>query len=472
MDIIEERYRMDYQAGSGGFGTLYKGYDMHLEREVAIKIVSSVDDREAMVLRELDHKGLPRIYDICRGVDKTYLIMEWVPGTDLEKYIETNGSMEERMVIEIAKELLEILRYLHGLNRQVIYQDLKPANIMIMPNGHIKLVDFGTAFLDSHGDERIVVAGTVGYGAPEQRGIHGARYADERSDIYSWGACVYSLISGRSLNKPPYTMDKPRRVCPQISHGLEKIILKATHRDPERRYRNVSEIVNALNHIHYVDGAYRFAFATAMVAFVLPFVLSWIWGIHSGVFSGIEKVFGLAISNGRTGPYSGMFGLDRSELFKTLISGSSWVTYGGFNDSLCKITGIIMISLAWMFWGLKSISRGKTVKVRKSVYLSEKKSPGLWLCVLLIGIIFGYGLNATTDGAMAYAAEKETTLPVNIIEENGMRTIVRTDAVYYPSGNIMLEIPEQALSDAGEKKLRISLYSGGRETATRTFLMR
>ena len=151
MEMLCGRYRIGSLAGQGGFGSVYRGYDESMERDVAIKVVEGIGDREARILKSLDHKGLPRLYDIYRDRDHTYMIMEWIEGIDLERYITTRGAMSEKKAANIGTELLKILNYLHSLRPAVIYQDLKPANIMLMPDGHIKLIDFGTALFCRRG---------------------------------------------------------------------------------------------------------------------------------------------------------------------------------------------------------------------------------------------------------------------------------------------------------------------------------
>lgn len=471
MKMIDGRYRILQPAGSGGFGTLYRGYDMRLKRNVAIKTESDMNDSEAMILRQLDHKGLPRIYDVCMYEGHLCLIMEWVPGTNLEDYLEHNGPMEEQQALRIGTELLEVLTYLHGQKEPIVYQDLKPANIMLMPDGHIKLVDFGTAFTDRFDDTVKIYAGTAGYAAPEQRGLLGLRFADERSDIYSWGACMYSLVSGKSLNKPPYTMTRPRQACPQLSYGLERIILKAVERNPGKRYGNVSELQQALKSIRATDLVYRGLFAAAVAAAFAPLAIFGAVGLKSGVFAGMEKVFMAALEAGCSVGDSQLPAIFSSRFWNFFLDGGNWLRYGGFTDTLCKVSGLMAISAAWLFGILHMLTLGRTARVRRSVFLSEKRYPGLWLCILLAGVIFGFSINGSMAGASVMAAERGEVLPVNIVEENGMRTVVRSDAEITADGNIVLEIPERALAGEGEKKLSLQLIKEDGSVESRTFVM-
>ena len=421
MKLINGHIRVETHAGSGGFGDVYRGYDERMERYVAIKIIDGICTSEKEVLRKLDHKGLPRLYDIYNDDNKTVLIMEWIEGINLEQYIADHGPVSEEEAIGIGVQLLDILEYLHGLSPAIVYQDLKPANIMITPSGFIKLVDFGTAIHLNYGDDVARLAGTVGYGSPEQRGLCGERRASVRSDIYSWGAVMYSLLSGQMLNKPPYTMTKIRYICPQISWGLSHVLSRATKRNESERYVNVAELKRALGSGSVVDVIYRCGYVLAAMIIVIPFILAWYAGIRGDAFT-VWK--GYIFSAWRMHELGGIYRFDE----KTL-----------------KLTGYVLVTGAWMILGLRLMQHRKFLRIKKSVYLSTRKYSGLWVGTMMAGIIIGYGIWGDVNTLETYAAQKP--LPVSICNANGDHVLVAYNAKYNLDGELRLCIDEDVIND-------------------------
>ena len=429
MKMIAGRYRIDGLAGEGGFGKVYRGYDESMERNVAIKVVETVGDREAYVLRSLDHKGLPRLYDLIREGTNTFMVMEWIEGTDLERYITSHGPLHEKRAVKIGLELLKILEYLHGLHPAVIYQDLKPSNIMLLPDGHIKLVDFGTALAVSYGDEALNLAGTVGYGSPEQRGLRTPRHAGVRSDIYSWGAVMYSLISGRMLNKPPYTMDRIRVAAPNISYGLARVISRAVSRNEEDRYASASDVRRAILNSGYTDLAFRLGFMFLMGISAFPFLCAWYTAYSDGCFGILENA----------------------------------ILHGGSGNALSdlKVTrdlGLMLVTGGCMAAVFRRIQLRRFIHVNRSVFLSARRYPGLWMGALLAGIILGTGVGGLFSAPVSYASElpeTEKILPVSIELENGEKRLIRYDSPYSPGGDLKFVIDRETLEKLGNGKLTV-----------------
>ncbi len=260
--------------GRGGEGCVYLARDEDLQRLVAIKeIHSAARDtesekelmREADVLQRLRHPMLPVIYDLL-WEDGWYLVMEYVQGVTLGDYIRRNGCVQEEQARDWASQLLDILTYLHTRKTPVIYRDLKPDNIMVCPDGRLKLVDFGAALRKSFGGRKEhIMAATPGYAAPEQFGralagdfaqgtgeaAAGERarregYADERSDIYAFGKVLYYIVTGADPARPPYTSRSIRDYQPMLSDGLERVIRKCIEEEPAARYASAQETAGAL----------------------------------------------------------------------------------------------------------------------------------------------------------------------------------------------------------------------------------
>lgn len=429
MEKICGRYRVGSLAGQGGFGSVYRGYDESMERDVAIKVVESIGDHEAVILKSLDHKGLPRLYDIYRDRDHTYMIMEWIEGIDLERYITTRGAMSEKKAANIGLELLKILDYLHNLRPAVVYQDLKPANIMLMPDGHIKLVDFGTALVMNYGDEAQNLAGTVGYGAPEQRGLCGTRHAGVQSDVYAWGAVMYSCLSGRMLNKPPYTMDRLRVAAPGVSYGMAHVITTAVSRNERDRYQSMRDVMEALRMRRYRDILYKLGFMAVMCMLIVPFMLTWYMAMADGMFGAAE-----AMIAGRRLPETAGKGIYMRDL------------------------GLLLVTGGIMLWTFRKFQAKRFIRVDRSIYLSARRYPGLWMGALLAGVIFGAGLGSG-GVPVSYAEELEDTdriLPVSIADEYGNRMLLRYDAAYTPEGDLRLIIDREILQDKGDGCLTLA----------------
>lgn len=243
---MEKKYIGKYTVlrllGSGGEGKVYLARDEHLGRMAAVKQIGQ-NIQEADCLKKLKHPMLPVVYELLQdGV--WYLVMEYIQGITLHDYIVRNGHVQERQACVWGQQLLDVMEYLHTRKTPVIYRDLKPDNIMVCPDGHLRLVDFGAAAMRNYGvQDKGLMAVTQGYGAPEQLGRNGqGAYADERSDIYAFGKVMYYMLTGADPSKPPYTTLPIRDYQPLVSGRMECIIRKCIEDDPARRYQ-MAEVV-------------------------------------------------------------------------------------------------------------------------------------------------------------------------------------------------------------------------------------
>lgn len=453
--LLGERYTIEELAAGGGFGDVYRGYDSRMCRPVAVKVVRSLGDKEADVMIRLEHKGLPSLYDVIRGNDVTVMVMEWIPGVDLEKYIEKNGSLSEKSAAGIGRELLEILTFLHEHHPMIVYQDLKPSNIMLMPDGHIKLVDFGTALVMDYGDEEAILAGTVGYGAPEQRGITGIRHASAASDLYAWGAVMYSCLSGILLNKPPYTMKKIRTVVPGISYGMSSVITKCTRRNERDRFHDARSVSRHLVRGNLINAACKTLFSALFILCIVPFLWVWYRMYREGDFALMDRRFHTAIWLLKTGTEIKAANIART--LKYLLA----------NDALAKNCGIMMLTAAWMFGGLKLIQNRKYIKLKRSIYLSSRKYPGLWIPTLIAGIVFGYGIGGNMSASVSMAEEldeeispRAEALPINLVDEEGNKLLLKYGAPYEPDGDIRIQIGRDVFDECESGYLKIEYVPG------------
>jgi serine/threonine protein kinase/tetratricopeptide (TPR) repeat protein len=260
-------YRIVEQIGAGWMGEVYQAHDQHLDRDVAIKILPPAilaDEiqrkqfrREALLLAKLNHPYIETIYEFGHEDGVDFSVMELIPGKSLAAILK-EGALPEKVVLRLGAQFLEGLFAAH--QQGVIHRDLKPANLFVTPEGRIKILDFGLAKLvhpENAADltrsitiDTGTISGTVPYMAPEQ--LRGEA-ADVRGDIYSAGAVLYEIATGRRpfpqtqgpqlmgaiLHEPPTA---PRAVNPQISAGLESGILKALEKVPSQRYQSAAEL--------------------------------------------------------------------------------------------------------------------------------------------------------------------------------------------------------------------------------------
>jgi eukaryotic-like serine/threonine-protein kinase len=243
-------------------GAVYRARDLHfsnVEKSVAVKeMVNQGRDpvlrdtvvrnfeREANILATLTHPGIPRIYDYFTHNERSYLILEFIDGKDLEALLEESKSFfSESQVIAWALELCDVLHYLHTHKpEQIIFRDMKPSNIMINQHNHVVLIDFGIAKPFELGPKGTMI-GTEGYSPPEQyRGE-----ATHLADIYALGATMHHLLTRRDprLEAPFSFSERPiRELNPDVSPELEAIINTAIHYNPENRFPSALEMKEAL----------------------------------------------------------------------------------------------------------------------------------------------------------------------------------------------------------------------------------
>lgn len=283
--IIENKYEILKRIGKGGMSEVYLAMDRNLNKQWAVKeIKKKARDKnnevviqsaiaEANMMKKLDHPCLPRIVDIIDRKNVIYVVMDYIEGEPLSKILEKYGAQPQETVIEWAKELAGVLEYLHMQDPPIIYRDMKPANVMLQPNGHIKLIDFGIAReYKEQNVEDTVSLGTKGYAAPEQFG--GKGQTDPRTDIYCLGVTLYHLVTGQNPCEPPYELYPIRHWKPELSAGLESIILKCTQMNPQDRYSSCAELLYALQHYEEEDEAYKKQLKRKLKIFVGTLVAS------------------------------------------------------------------------------------------------------------------------------------------------------------------------------------------------------
>ena len=260
--FLADRYEIIAKVGAGGMSDVYKAKDHILGRFVAIKVLKQEysEDRnfvtkfriEAQSAAGLEHPNIVNIYDVGNADDMYFIVMEYVEGITLKTYIEKKGQLSFKEAESIAIQVARGIEAAH--NKNIIHRDIKPQNIIISTEGKVKVTDFGIAKAASTNTISSDVMGSVHYVSPEQ-----ARngYVDARSDIYSLGIVMYEMITGRvpfdgdttvsvAIQHLQEEMTAPSVYAPNVPISCEKIILKCTQKNQDRRYQNIADLLTDL----------------------------------------------------------------------------------------------------------------------------------------------------------------------------------------------------------------------------------
>ena len=280
--VLDGKYEILKEIGRGGMSIVYLARDNRLNKQWAVKEMKNDGskstetllkglEREANILKNVDHPVLPRIVDIINSRGTIYVVMDFIEGTNLGDVLKSEGAQSQEDVIDWGRQLASALDYLHSMDPPIIYRDMKPANVMLKPEGGVKLIDFGTAkeyTIENNADTTAL--GTRGYAAPEQFGDaqgRGIYNTDARTDIYNLGATLYHMVTGMNPCEPPYEIKPIRQWNSSLSTGLEQIILKCTQANPNDRYQSCSELLYALDHYTELDDSYKKANKKKVILF-------------------------------------------------------------------------------------------------------------------------------------------------------------------------------------------------------------
>ena len=258
--MLDNRYEILERIGTGGMAVVYKAKCHRLNRLVAIKILKSdlaqdEDFRrrfnaESQAVAQLSHPNIVSVYDVSRGGDIEYIVMELIDGITLKQYMEKRGQLNWRESLHFITQIMRGLSHAHS--RGIVHRDIKPQNVMVLRDGSVKVADFGIACLENAAQTLTQEAlGSVHYISPEQ--ARGDRI-DARSDIYSAGVVLYEMLTGRlpfegdsavsvaiqHLSSIPLA---PREINPEIPEQLELICMKAMAPDLENRYASADAMI-------------------------------------------------------------------------------------------------------------------------------------------------------------------------------------------------------------------------------------
>lgn len=422
--ILCNKYEILRPIAEGGMGVVYLVKDLHLNKLAAVKVSKnpgSRSEREAVfgemeVLKSLSHPALPSIIDFFEEGGNFCLVMEYIEGITLEQYLRKFVRAQVHQAIRWAVELTEVLGYLHGQNPPVIYRDLKPANIMIRPDGKLCLVDFGAAFVTACGQERgQLMMGTAGYSAPEQ---WQSGKAGKTSDIYGLGAVLHEMLTG-SCPQKVFSEKRPvREFDRSIPRELEKVVSVCTRKRPCERYQSMEQLRRALlgyqrrgrsrERVFSIrQGIANLLLATAVIRTFLPFCQ----GVKVSEFPF---------------PY---------------------------------------LEQPFLFWGAALLYRllfmrnpekhRALLKQEKSVFLTEKKFSGIYVSGILLVLFWG-SLFFLEEAQMQVSAEEKTeVLWVEMRDEKNRKLLLKEGTVYQAGECVRFEVPADRMPE-GEVALRLT----------------
>ena len=259
--MLSGRYEVLKRVGSGGMADVYMAKDHKLNRNVAVKVLKSeyVEDEkflkkfetEAQAVARLSHPNIVNVYDVGIEDGINYIVMELAEGMTLKEYIRRKGYLSPKETVEISLQIASAISHAH--KNHIIHRDIKPQNILVSEIGNVKVTDFGIAKATSSNTvtSTATAMGSVHYISPEQAK---GRFCDEKSDIYSLGITMYEMVTGRvpfdgdttvavAIQHLQEEIVPPSVYAPNLPISMEKIILKCTQKNPDRRYASMTALL-------------------------------------------------------------------------------------------------------------------------------------------------------------------------------------------------------------------------------------
>lgn len=447
--LVIGAYRVMEKIGSGGMGIVYMAEHEKLKRRVAIKILPEDKTRDKLALERfyrearaaaaLDHPNVVKAFDVSEHQGMHYLVMEYIDGTNLQKYLDTKGPLPWKTALNIVVQACKGLQHAH--ERNMVHRDIKPANILVDKGGQVKILDLGLARSFQISQDNLTqdlsdgkdIMGSIDYIAPEQAIANNV--VDIRADIYSLGATLYSLITG----KPPvegttaqkllqHQMQMPTpvsRLNPEVPEGVSHIINKMIAKRPEHRFSVPSEVASALS----------------------PFI--------SNTSQPISGVNSYPLNPSLAGPPSGIgLGLPSGNLGSgNLASGS--LTSGNLGRSTGSLQPTVPIlgnSQSIASHSTKIEAKGQTTRLKeatKNIKLDKKLSTKTIIIVAVLAAILIPGLTIfliTSGGRKA---------PVEI--DPSMRFTMKGETQSFSAGS---RVPELAITDFDNNTFKLKDYAG------------
>jgi serine/threonine-protein kinase len=288
--LVDGKYKILSEIGRGGMSIVYRAINEKANKIWAIKevrkdakmdfgmvrqgIIAEID-----TLKNLHSLHLPSIIDVIEDEDSFVIVMDYIEGCSLDRIIEETGAQPESSVVSWAKQLCDVLGYLHSRVPPIIYRDMKPSNVMLKPDGNISVIDFGTAKTYEVNLGETTGIGTIGYAAPEQYIGSGFGRTDARTDIYCLGMTMYHLLTNVDPCQNLIGDKSIREVNPTLSRGLDAIIQKCTQYQPEDRYQSCAELMYDLENYELLEPIYKKKQRRKLWSFGIVILLALIFSI-------------------------------------------------------------------------------------------------------------------------------------------------------------------------------------------------
>lgn len=289
--VVDGKYKVLNILGKGGMSVVYLVMNEKVNKQWAIKEIIkkdawtiNVDKKEIEMMKKMNHPHLPCIVDVIENEQSLLIVMDYIEGRSLEDIFVEQGAQPVELVLKWAEQLCDVLCYLHTQSPPIIYRDMKPANVMLKPDGNLMLIDFGAAReFKPHNLKDTISLGTCGYAAPEQYLVDGQ--SDARTDIYCFGVMLFQLLTGAN----PHELRPIREFKPELSAGLETIIEKCTQIKKEERYQSAEELLYAIQHYWEFDAAYRRKQKKQLGKFMIPMFLTIFMAMGTMIFRFLEN---------------------------------------------------------------------------------------------------------------------------------------------------------------------------------------
>jgi len=284
--LLQGRYRVTREIGSGGMGAVYEAIDLRLGHRVAVKLALTKDkelwkqfESEARLMAQLNHPVLPRVSDYFKEADRAFFVMEFVDGANLAEIIARRREpLPAHTVVAWADQLLDALMYLHSHERQVIHRDIKPHNLKITPAGKIVLLDFGLAKSQAAGVTELELCRSIFGFSPRYAPLEQIQDlgTTPQSDIYALGATLYHLLTGVKppdaltratalISSRPNPLKPAHEVNKSVSPELSAILSRAMEQNPNERYRSAMDFREALRQLGRGESNQRLEFVAQPV---------------------------------------------------------------------------------------------------------------------------------------------------------------------------------------------------------------
>lgn len=452
-EILCNKYEVLRTIAEGGMGCVYLVKDLHLNRLCAVKVSKGREEQkrsfaiaEKELLKRLTHPGLPAILDFFEEKGNFCIVMEYVEGITLEQYIRKFGAVREEMAVNWMLALCDVMYYLHSQNPPVIYRDLKPANIIIQPDGHLRLIDFGGAFLfgSGNGKEQFML-GTLGYSAPEQW-MHGR--TGKAADIYSMGAVLHEMLTGVRAGAYEKERYPVREYDKGISEGLQRVTEICLKKRPGDRYQSTEELKEALLSCREGRGQ----------------------RCHFPLKRGIAMVFTCLVAASAVLPL--LKGVPETEFPFPFLQ----------RPCIFLAADILYHRIAFGRSGRKQFIR----KREKSILLSEKPFSGMYvagfLLAFLLGVCFQPGYESTVMTVQAAQKERTTQMAhadgedtgelfVEMRDEKGRKLLLQEGASLPVEKRVRFEISGENLPEGTVSLQLLATEADGQIRRSRIFLL-